>query len=42
MDSWFTTFALELIVVSTGTAFFVDSPVNEMMAQVLLPALMKN
>jgi CubicO group peptidase (beta-lactamase class C family) len=34
--------SLELIVVSTGTAFFVDSPVNEMMAQVLLPALMKN
>jgi len=34
--------SLELIVVSTGTAFFVDSPVNEMMTQVLLPALMKN
>jgi CubicO group peptidase (beta-lactamase class C family) len=34
--------SLDLIVVSTGTAFFVESPVNEMLARVLLPALMKN
>jgi CubicO group peptidase (beta-lactamase class C family) len=33
--------SLDLIVVSTGTAFFVDSPMNDMMARVLLPALMK-
>ncbi len=33
--------SLDLIVVSSGAAFFVDSPVNEMMAQVLLPALME-
>jgi hypothetical protein len=33
--------SLDLIVVSTGTAFFVDSPLNEMMARVLLPALME-
>jgi CubicO group peptidase (beta-lactamase class C family) len=33
--------SLDLIVVSTGSAFFVDSPVNEMMARVLLPALME-
>ena len=32
--------ALELIVVSTGSAFFVDSPLNEMMSRVLLPALL--
>lgn len=34
--------ALDLIVVSTGNAFFVDSPMNEMMARVLLPALTKS
>lgn len=34
--------SLDLIVVSTGNAFFVDSPLNDMMAQVLLPALMRN
>ena len=34
--------SLDLIVVSTGNAFFVDSPLNEMMARVLLPALMKS
>lgn len=32
--------ALELIVVLTGGAFNVNSPVNEMMARVLLPALL--
>jgi CubicO group peptidase (beta-lactamase class C family) len=32
----------DLLVVSTGTAFFVDSPLNRMMAQVLLPALINN
>ena len=32
--------SLDLIVVSTGSAFFVESPVNEMMSRVLLPALM--
>jgi CubicO group peptidase (beta-lactamase class C family) len=32
--------SLDLVVVFTGGAFNVDSPVNEMMAQVLLPALM--
>jgi CubicO group peptidase (beta-lactamase class C family) len=32
--------ALDLIVVSTGVNFFVDSPLNEMLARVLLPALM--
>jgi hypothetical protein len=31
--------SLDLIVVSTGNAFFVDSPLNKMMAGVLLPAL---
>jgi hypothetical protein len=34
--------SLDLIVVSTGSAFFVDSPMNEMMARVLLPALMRS
>ena len=34
--------SLDLIVVSTGDAFFVESPVNEMMVRVLLPALMTN
>ena len=34
--------SLDLIVVSTGNAFFVDSPMNEMMARVLLPALTKS
>jgi CubicO group peptidase (beta-lactamase class C family) len=34
--------SLDLIVVSTGTAFFVESPLNEMLARVLLPALMDN
>jgi CubicO group peptidase (beta-lactamase class C family) len=34
--------SLELIVVSTGSAYFVEAPVNEMMAQVLLPALLKD
>jgi CubicO group peptidase (beta-lactamase class C family) len=33
---------LDLVVVSTGNAFFVDSPMNEIMARVLLPALMTN
>ena len=33
--------SLDLIVVSTGNAFFVDSPLNEMMASVLLPALLR-
>lgn len=32
--------SLDLIVVSTGVAFFVDAPINEMLAGVLLPALM--
>jgi CubicO group peptidase (beta-lactamase class C family) len=32
--------SLDLIVVSTGSAFFVDSPLNEMMANVLLPSLL--
>ena len=31
--------SLDLIVVSTGNAYFVNSPVNNMMARVLLPAL---
>jgi CubicO group peptidase (beta-lactamase class C family) len=34
--------SLDLIVVSTGSAFFVDSPMNDMMARVLLPALMRS
>ena len=34
--------SLDLIVVSTGNAFFVDSPLNKMMAGVLLPALTKS
>ena len=33
--------SLDLIVVSTGVAFNVESPVNEMMARVLLPALIE-
>ena len=33
--------SLDLIVVFTGGAFNVESPVNEMMARVLLPALME-
>jgi CubicO group peptidase (beta-lactamase class C family) len=33
--------SLDLIVVTTGSAYFVESPVNEMMARVLLPALME-
>jgi hypothetical protein len=32
--------SLDLIVVFTGGAFNVESPVNTMMARVLLPALM--
>jgi CubicO group peptidase (beta-lactamase class C family) len=32
--------SLDLIVVSTGGAFFVESPLNEMMANVLLPSLL--
>lgn len=34
--------SLDLIVVSTGNAFFVDSPLNKMMAGVLLPAMMES
>jgi len=34
--------SLDLIVVSTGNAFFVDSPINDMLTRVLLPALMKS
>ncbi len=33
--------SLDLIVVSTGNAFFVESPMNDIMARVLLPALLK-
>jgi CubicO group peptidase (beta-lactamase class C family) len=33
--------SLDLIVVSTGNAFFVNSPVNDMLARVLLPELTK-
>ncbi|HKS54574.1 MAG TPA: serine hydrolase [Steroidobacteraceae bacterium] len=33
--------ALDLIVVSTGSAYFVESPLNEMMSGVLLPALLR-
>jgi CubicO group peptidase (beta-lactamase class C family) len=33
--------SLDLIVVFTGGAFNVESPVNQMMAEVLLPALME-
>jgi CubicO group peptidase (beta-lactamase class C family) len=32
--------SLDLIVAATGVAFFVDSPVNQMLAEVLLPALL--
>jgi CubicO group peptidase (beta-lactamase class C family) len=32
--------SLDLIVVSTGSAYFVDSPLNRMMVQHILPALM--
>lgn len=32
--------SVDLIVVSTGNAFFVDSPLNEMLSRVLLPALL--
>jgi hypothetical protein len=31
---------LDLIAVSTGNAFFVESPMNEIMASVLLPAFL--
>jgi len=34
--------SLDLIVVSTGNAFFVDSRMNEVMARALLPALMRS
>ena len=34
--------ALDLIAVSTGSAFFVDAPLNEMLARVLLPAILKS
>lgn len=34
--------SLDLIVVSTGNAFFVESPLNRMLAEVLLPALTKS
>jgi CubicO group peptidase (beta-lactamase class C family) len=33
--------SLDLIVATTGVAFFVDSPVNRMLAEVLLPALVQ-
>jgi hypothetical protein len=33
--------SLDLIVVSTGSAFFVESPMNEIMASVLLPEIMR-
>jgi CubicO group peptidase (beta-lactamase class C family) len=33
--------SLDLIVVSTGNAFFVESPMNDIIARVLLPALLK-
>jgi CubicO group peptidase (beta-lactamase class C family) len=34
--------SLDLIVVSTGNSFFVESPLNEIMAKVLLPVLVAN
>ena len=34
--------SLDLIIVSTGNAFFVDSPINDMLSKVLVPALMKS
>lgn len=34
--------SFDLIVVSTGNAFFVESPVNEIMARVILPALIRS
>jgi CubicO group peptidase (beta-lactamase class C family) len=34
--------SLDLIVAATGVAFFVDSPVNQMLAAVLLPALLSD
>lgn len=34
--------SLDLIVVSTGNAFFVNSPINEMLSRVLMPALLKS
>ena len=34
--------SLDLIVATTGVAFFVDSPVNRMLADVLLPALLRD
>jgi hypothetical protein len=34
--------SLDLIVAATGVAFFVDSPVNQMLAEVLLPALLRD
>ncbi|MEO5773899.1 MAG: serine hydrolase [Sphingomicrobium sp.] len=34
--------SLDLIVVSTGNAFFVNSPINEMLSRVLLPVLLKS
>jgi CubicO group peptidase (beta-lactamase class C family) len=33
--------SLDLIAATTGVAFFVDSPVNQMLADVLLPALLQ-
>ena len=33
--------SLDLVVAATGVAFFVDSPVNRMLAEVLLPALLQ-
>jgi CubicO group peptidase (beta-lactamase class C family) len=33
--------SLDLIVATTGVAFFVDSPVNQMLVQILLPALLQ-
>ena len=33
--------SLDLIVATTGVAFFVDSPVNQTLAEVLLPALLQ-
>ncbi|HEX6316762.1 MAG TPA: hypothetical protein VFZ73_17950 [Gemmatimonadaceae bacterium] len=33
--------SLDLIVATTGVAFFVDSPVNRMLVEVLLPALLQ-
>jgi hypothetical protein len=34
--------SLDLIVAATGVAFFEDSPVNRMLADELLPALLRD